>query len=228
MKKPANRKNKKDVTFAREFVDLPINTGKYKQLGVYKTMLKPLLAQINAVLTYHSRVSLFVFELHLPVTVFLPADSANLLVSKFFKKIKEDLASSIFGNQKQVIHFWAREVGKSKNGHYHCMIGVSSTVRIGMFHIAPATHAWGLLDRRWRELSGGFMNGNKCHVVNRNNRTELATAFKHLSYSCKTRGKQFGTGENHKRFSTSRLPPKKVAIQPTTDQQESLEYLLAA
>jgi hypothetical protein len=212
-------KKKSEITYAPVYAGLSINTGKFKNLAVYTTMLKPMLNQINALLTHHSRVSLLMFELHLPVTQLMPALSANQDVTKFFKQIKEDLSSSAWGNQKQVIHFWAMEIGKSKNGHYHCMIGVNSKARVGTFYTTPSTFIWELLERRWRELSGGSLNASKCHVVNRFNKKELSDAFEHLSYICKTRDKVFGTGEHHKRFSGSRLKPKEEVIQLWADDQ---------
>lgn len=230
LKKPKTQKRKNEIIYTPYYEGLRINTGTFKQLGVYKSMLRPMLDQINALLTYHSRVSLLVFELHLPVTNIIPAASGNQMVSKFFKQIKEDFASSTFGNQKHVIHCWAREVGTSKNGHYHCMVGVSSTVRIGTLYTQPSTGAWELLERRWNDLSDGSLSESGCHVVNRSNHKELDNAFYHLSYMCKVRDKQFGTGENHKRFSSSRLKPKEVTDQILTAgcHPESLEYFFAA
>ncbi|MGV8890097.1 MAG: YagK/YfjJ domain-containing protein [Pseudomonas sp.] len=223
-------KNNQHITYKDTFEGLSINTGKFKKLGVYTTMLKPMLDQINALLTHHSRVQLLRFDLHLPVTDKMSAASDNQVITKFFKQIKQDLSGPKWDSQKNIIHCWAREVGKTEHGHYHCMLGVNSTVRLGTLYIKPATLVWGLLDRRWSKLSGGSLNGSGHHVVNRSNKEELDTAFHHLSYICKVRDKQFGTGENHKRFSPSRLPPKERAIQLlTTDcQPHSLECFMVA
>ncbi|NUT87567.1 inovirus-type Gp2 protein [Pseudomonas corrugata] len=223
-------KDKTKITYKPDYEGLSINTGKFNNLGVYTTMLKPMSGQIKALLTYHSRIALLMFELHLPVTELMPASSSNLDVTKFFKQIKEDLSSSVWGNQKHVIHFWAIENGTSKNGHYHCMIGFSSTVRVGTFYTAPSTFAWELLERRWNEISGGSLNGSKCHIVNRSNQKEFSDAFEHLSYICKTRDKVFGTGEHHKRYSASRLKHNKGTIQLsiTDHQPESVKDCVAA
>jgi len=230
LNKPKMQKRKNDITFNRKFEGLRINTGKFKQFGVYKSMLRPMLGQINALLTHHSRVSLLVFELHVSVTDKVSAASGNQMISKFFKQIKEDFASSSWENQKHVIYCWSREVGESKNGHYHCMVGVSSTVRIGTLYTQPSTGAWELLERRWNKLSGGSLSESRYHVVNRSIHKELDNAFYHLSYICKVRDKQFGTGENHKRFSPSRLKPKEVADQLLIADchHDSLEYFFAA
>lgn len=174
-----------------------------------------MLGQINALLTYHSRVQLLRFDLHLPVTQLMTASSGNLVVSNFFKRIKEDLAKSEFNSQQNIIHGWSREVGASENCHYHCFVGISSTARLGTFYGETPTHVWKLIFNRWKQLSDGSVRPSKCscHVVNRNNHEELEKAYKHLSYICKTRDKDFGTGEHHKRYSGSRLKPRKPTHQ---------------
>ncbi|MGO4309750.1 inovirus-type Gp2 protein [Pseudomonas sp. KB_15] len=213
MKKTKNQKAKKNVTYSPTYQGLKINTGKFKNLGVYTIMLKPMLGQINALLTHHSRVQLLRFDLHLPVVDILPASSANLVVSNFFKQVKQDLASANWSRQKNVIQGWTREIGESNNAHYHCYIGVSSTVPIGTFYDNTPTQIWKLIYSRWKDLSGGSVRPSGHHVVNRFNHEQLSTAFYHLSYLCKVRSKDFGTGEPHKRYSNSRLKPKKVADQ---------------
>jgi hypothetical protein len=213
LKKTKNQKTKKNVTYKPTYKGLAINTGKFKNLGVYTNMLEPMHSQIHALLTHCSRIQLLRFDLHLPVTELMTASAGNLVVSNFFKQVKQDLASANWNRQKNVIQGWVREVGESDNAHYHCYIGVGSTVRLGTFYGDTPTLLWKLLYNRWNELSGGSVRPSGCHVVNRNNHEQLSTAFYHLSYLCKVRSKDFGSGEPHKRYSNSRLKPKKVADQ---------------
>ena len=213
MKKTKNQKAEKNVTYKSTYKGLAINTGKFKNLGVYTNMLKPMLNQIEALLTHHSRIQLLRFDLHLPVTELMTASAGNLVASNFFKQVKQDLASANWNRQKYVIQGWAREVGESDNAHYHCYIGVSSTVKLGTFYNDTPTMLWKLFYNRWAELSGGSVRPSGYHTVNRNNHEQLSTAFYHLSYLCKVRSKDFGSGEPHKRYSNSRLKPKKVADQ---------------
>lgn len=203
------------MTYKSTYKGLSINTGKYKNLGVYTNMLEPMLNQIEVLLTHHSRIQLLRFDLHLPVMELMTASAGNLVVSNFFKQVKQDLASASWSSQKNVIQGWAIEVGKSDNAHYHCYIGVASTVRLGAFYNDTLTGLWKLLYNRWEQLSGGSVRPSDTshHVINRNNHKELSTAFFHLSYLCKVRSKDFGSGEPHKRYSNSRLKPKKVADQ---------------
>jgi len=134
LKKTKNQKAKKNVTYKPIYNGLAINTGKYKKLGVYTNMLEPMLNQIEVLLTHHSRIQLLRFDLHLPVTKLMTASAGNLVVSNFFKQVKQDLASANWNRQKNVIQGWAREVGESDNAHYHCYIGVSSTVQLGTLY----------------------------------------------------------------------------------------------
>lgn len=224
-----NRKPKSEITYKSTYGDVAINTGKFRNLGVYTNMLKPMLGQINALLTHHSRVQLLRFDLHLPVMDYMPAASANLVVTKFFKQIKQDLSSPKWNKQINVIHCWAREVGESENGHYHCYVGLSSTVRLGTFYGETPTHIWKLIYNRWKQLSGGSVRPSKrsCHVINRNNHNELSTAFFHLSYICKVRSKDFGTGEHHKRYSNSRLKYKTGTTALALDPKPEHEFFHA-
>ncbi|MDB6142952.1 MAG: inovirus Gp2 family protein [Pseudomonas sp.] len=206
-------KDPKEITFEPTFKGFEINTGKYKHLGVYVDILEPMLEQIQALLTHHSRIQLLKFDLHLPVTNQMTAKAGNQVISKFFKLIKQDLARAKWNRQKKVIHCWAREVGDSINGHYHCYIGVSSTVALGTFYNGAPTKVWKLIHDRWKSVSGGSVWPSNPYVVNRGKHKELNTAFKHLSYICKVRSKDFGTGEDHKRYFNSKLKPKEVADQ---------------
>lgn len=144
----------------------------------------------------------------------LTASSSNLHVTKFFKQIKEDLAKLSWGNHQDIIHFWAREVGESKKGHYHCFIGFKQSYkRIGAISPDGYTGIWKLLAERWSALTGGFLRPVTTHTVNRGNNNELSSAFKRLSYAAKVRDKDFGTGDTYKRFSASRLEAKNVNTQ---------------
>lgn len=215
MKKTKNQNPKKNVTYKPTYKGLAVNTGKFKNLGLYTNILKPMHDQIQTLLTHYSRIQLLRFDLHFPVTDIINASSGNLVISKFFKQIKQDLANGKWNHQKNVIFGWAMEIGESDNAHYHCYLGVGSTVRLGTFYDGTPTQLWELLYSRWKWLSGGSVRPSDTshHVVNRNNHKQLSEAFYHLSYICKVRSKDFGTGEHHKRHSNSRLKPKKIADQ---------------
>lgn len=219
------------ITLSESYRNLPINTGKLRTLGVFTKMLGSIYDQIDALLSHHSRITIAAFNLHLPVMDFLTPLSSNQLVTEFFKRVKEQLGKAQWGSHKNVIHFWAREVGKTEKGHYHCFIGLRhSMVRPGGISSKGYTGIWKLLESLWKELIEGFLRPTKYHTVNRGNLIELGKAFYHLSYAAKVRDKDFGTGEKHKRYSASRLKRKEGKSQsPLRNYQQGLlqDFLVA-
>jgi hypothetical protein len=218
------------ITLRDSYFELPINTGKFRTLGVYTKLLKGIYDQIHALLSHHSRITIAAFNLHLPVTDISTPSSSNQLVTEFFKRVKEQLGKSQWGSHTRVIHFWTREVGKTEKGHYHCFIGIKhSMVRPGGISSKGYTGIWKLLEIIWKELTGGFLRPTKYHTVNRGNVIQLSTAFYHLSYAAKVRDKDFGTGETHKRYSASRLKSKNLkATSSTCVDKTPLEHFLFA
>lgn len=197
------------TTYDRAYRELPINTNKTREFGAFTEILEAIYNQLEALLSWHSRITVLVFDLHLPYSKISGHESGNQLVTLFLKKIKEDLASARWGGHTQIIHGWAREVGKGGRAHYHFYIGFKQLYRrVGAISESGCTGLWKLIQNRWSEVSGGFARPSNSHTVNRSNPHELERAFHHLSYIAKIRDKDFGTGETHKRYSRSRLKPK--------------------
>ncbi|MDI2410859.1 YagK/YfjJ domain-containing protein [Pseudomonas aeruginosa] len=196
------------VTCAPCFKGVAINSGKFRSLGLYVEILDSYLTQITNLFTYTSRITIMRFDLHLPHGKFFTPDEGNQLVSDFFKSMKEHLARVKWKSHQQVIFGWAREVETNASGHYHCFIGFKAVFKfLGEVSKGRCTHVWGLIESRWKRISGGSMQANGYHTVNRGEPKELDDAFFHISYLAKTKGKVFCTGETHKRYSASRLKP---------------------
>lgn len=201
------------TTYDGRYKNLPINTNRARGFGAYTKILEAIHSQIHALLSWHSRITILVFNLHIPYGKFSSEKSGNQLVTEFFKRLKEELSSSKWGKNKDVIHCWAREVGEEGRAHYHCYIGFKQLYRrVGSISGSDCTGLWGLIQSRWKEVSGGFARPSKSHTVNRKEKKELDAAFHHLSYIAKIRDKDFGTGETHKRYSRSRLKAKPSLI----------------
>ncbi|HBP5434896.1 TPA: inovirus Gp2 family protein [Pseudomonas aeruginosa] len=197
------------VTSAPSFKGVEINSGEFRNLGLYVEILDSYLSQIRALLTHYSRITILRFDLHLPDCKFFSPNEGNQLVSVFFKSLKEHLSRKQWKGHKHVIFGWAREVEEKAKGHYHCFIGIRAAHKfIGEFLNREWTHLWGLLEKRWKCISRGSMQVSRYHTVNRGIPEELDKAFKHISYLAKTKGKSFGTGEHYKRYATSRIKPK--------------------
>ncbi|MHA6136679.1 YagK/YfjJ domain-containing protein [Pseudomonas mohnii] len=200
---------KPKTTFNRQYKGLTINTDKAKKYGAYTAILDAMHRQLMALQTHHSRIQIVLFELHADVTNNSGASLDNPVVSAFFKQIKEVLSSQQWGGDKLIAHCWVREVGKKGTPHYHCYIAFKQFLRrIGSVSSSGYTGLWDLLCSRWNALTDGYIRANKYYTVNRDNHPELNKAFEHLSYMAKLRDKDFGTGDTHKRYMSSRIKPK--------------------
>ncbi|HFI2197699.1 TPA: inovirus-type Gp2 protein [Pseudomonas aeruginosa] len=196
------------MTIAPSYKGVKINSGTFRNLGLYVEILDAYLGQIRALFTYTSRITIMRFDLHLPHGKFFTPDEGNQLVSDFFKSMKEHLARKKWLSHQQVIFGWAREVETNSNGHYHCFIGFKAVYRfLGGFSKDGGTRVWGLIESRWKRIAEGFMQAAGYHTVNRDAPEELDEAFFHISYLAKTKGKVFCTGEPYKRYSASRIKP---------------------
>ncbi|MCP1649441.1 YagK/YfjJ domain-containing protein [Pseudomonas nitroreducens] len=196
------------MTFAPSYKGVKINSGKFRNLGVYVEFLDAYLTQIMNLLSHTSRITIMRFDLHLPHGKYFTPDEGNQLVSDFFKSMKESLCRKKWKGQKQVIFGWAREVETNASGHYHCFIGFKALYKfLGAITEDGCTRIWGLIESHWKRLSDGSMQAVRYHTVNRGVLKELDDAFFDISYLAKTKGKIFSTGETHKRYSASRLRP---------------------
>lgn len=84
--------------------------GKYS--GIYSNMAKKMIGQVNVMLSYHSKVHLVRFDLHM--YKFTPD---NILITKFnrilFKWLKRKY------DFKRIGFIWCREIETAKQQHYH-------------------------------------------------------------------------------------------------------------
>ncbi|HIE5462771.1 YagK/YfjJ domain-containing protein [Pseudomonas aeruginosa] len=200
---------KNKITYALTYKGWPINTVKSRGLGAYTAILNSIHSQISALLSHHSRITVLVFQLHVPYLKLSGSKTWNQEVSDFVQEAKRKLATCAWGNHRQMTYCWVREVGDSRKEHYHVFIAFKQLYRrTGKVSAEGYTGLWEMLQKPWEALTGGFLRPITSHTVNRNNKSEIFAAFRHLSYLAKVRDKDFGTGENHKRYSSSRLLSK--------------------
>lgn len=205
---------------------LKINSSKTLELSVYPVIIDRIYDQLSSLQSHHSRITIVRIDLHFPNTHQLNHKLENKLMSQYIKSIKVDLGSKKWGSHKRFIHGWVKEIGVTLKSHYHLFIGFQTLQRsLGAISKDGHSGLWGLLERRWKELTDGSVHFSKHHVIDRKNAGAFSTCFYHLSYLAKTRDKQFNTGENYRRFSFSSLranhTPQKLkitAIAPTVTQ----------
>jgi len=210
-------------SFKSTYKGLNVNACKDKGYGVYRLILDRIHAQLTNIQQYHSRITVVRIDLHFPWDHKTNHKLENELVSRFIKTCKADLGSLAWGKHKRFIHGWVQEVGETQKSHYHLFLGFQTLQRLlGTISGNGHTGMWKLFEDRWRELTGGTVHFVKNpHFLERNDKQKFADCFYHLSYLAKIRDKHFGTGETHRRFGFSKLPPK---LKPLT----VLEELMAA
>ncbi|WP_030137759.1 inovirus-type Gp2 protein [Pseudomonas fluorescens] len=210
------------TSFNDRFKGIKVNADKTKGYGVYPVILDRMYTQITNLQDYHSRITVVRIDLHFPDGHVTDNKLENILLSRYIKRCKTDLGSSVWGNHKRFVHGWVKEVGESDKSHYHLFFAFQTLqLNLGLLSGKGHTGVWKLLDDRWKELTGGTVFFSKQHRLTRGNSEAFAKCFYHLSYLAKVRDKHFGTGDPYRRFGFSKLPAK-------SRESTVLEELMAA
>lgn len=196
-------------TYLDTYKGLKVNSSKSRKLATFKVILDRIHREMSALQSYHSRITVVRLDLHFPDGHAHDNKLENSIVSRYIRIIKADLGSKNWGRHKRFIHGWVKEIGFSRKPHYHLFVGFQALQRtLGAISGDGNTGLWGLLERRWKELTGGSVHFSKYHRIERTNPETFAACFYHLSYLAKSRDKQFNTGESYRRFSFSSLRSK--------------------
>lgn len=200
-------------TFLGTYKGLRVNSSPTRELAVYPAILERIYNQVLSLQSYYSRITIIRVDLHFPENHNTDHKLENTLVSRYLKSLKVDLGSSRWKSHKRFIHGWVKENGKTHRSHYHLFLGIQSLQRVlGLISDAGHTGLWGLLESRWKTLSGGSVQFCGYHVLEREDPSSLDDCFYHLSYLAKSRDKHFKTGETYRRFSFSSLPIKEKSL----------------
>ncbi len=190
---------------------LPINASAQHGHECYVQILQTIHDQLNALLSYHSRITIVRLDLHLPNSLDIDHRNEGKLLSLYIKQIKRLLSSSNWNIRGKFIHGYVKEIGDNKKSHFHLYLGFQTLYKnLGHINTTGHTGVWKELNNTWIRLSGGTAHiVPKVHTIDRSNSKALEPCFYHLSYLAKTRTKHFNTGETYKRYCSSRLKPKK-------------------
>lgn len=165
--------------------------------GLYTTMLKNMLAQFEAMLSYHNKVLVIRFDLHQPDYTDNSSD-----VSWLFKRLGAALKTRYKINR---IGFgWVREQEKSKNQHYHGFLLVDGN-KVQTSHKIMEIIRW-----YWEVQHDGHIHWTspKCfHMLHRDKPETFQDPIYHVSYLAKGRGKGYKPAQA-KNYGGSRLKPK--------------------
>ena len=187
-----------------------------KKSGVRLDILKPMVEELDAMLSSYSRVFLTRFDLHLPDGT--SVEESNEWVRQLFKKLRERLKSKTKrpeGVTSPINEFafgWVREKHKVEKDHYHCWIALPHRQ---IDRLGGRTYGVGsaIIDI-WCQLTGGehtlvYLAKKKAeypdhYVIKRDQPKTLDGPIDWLSYLAIVRGK-YQTGRYDRVHSTSQL-----------------------
>lgn len=168
-----------------------------KGSGLYTTMLKKMLTQIEAMLSYHNKVLLIRFDLSQPEY----SDNSKD-ITRFFKLFSETIKRKY--KLERIGYFWVREHEKAKSQHYHCFVLLDGN-KVRTSHNTIEKARW-----YWEVQHDGRVHFTqpKCyHMLHRNKPESLQDPIYHISYLAKGRGKGYKPAQA-KNYGCSRLKPK--------------------
>lgn len=173
-----------------------INTDTHTGQGCFVEILGGINSQLEAMLSYHSRVLVLRLDFHLHD--YTPANDA---MTKFFRKLKKRLRERY--GLLRVGHVWAREIEKAKAQHYHAAIMLDGNkVR----HPANVIKLCEAIWERWGHPKP--YTPNDCfYFLTRGDTERFNDAFYRLSYMAKARGKGYRS-KNSNDYSASRIKNK--------------------
>ena len=177
---------------------LTVNNGDEGQ-GCYREILIAIAGQMEAMLSYHSKV--LVIRADLRVSTFT---ANNRLLSRYMEKLKRHL-QGVYG-MKRIGFVWAREQERAKQQHYH----VGLMLNGNQIQFPSELLAW--IDTKWQEKNQPkiYVPENCFNMVKRSSQGSFNKAFYRLSYLAKVRGKGYRPDAVND-YSTSRLKPRVIS-----------------
>ena len=157
----------------REF---PINANASKQQGCYVEILAAIDRNLGAMLSYHSRVLVIQFVVHLH-----DPDPLNTGISRLIDVFKKRLKRKY--KLARIAGGWVRETGKSGIPHYHVALFLDGNLVRSHYGLQNLVAT--ILDDRNYPKPRFTLS----HMVARADFESLKKAFYHLSYLAKTRHK---------------------------------------
>lgn len=168
--------------------------------------------------SFHNKVYLLRFDLHLPDTDTPISDSeGKALISAFFKSVKDKLNTKKEGALSRVAYQWVFEVERLKAGHYHCWLAVDGAKRQKTGSTKYKTGLIGLLIREWQRVSSGTVRlagenqEHQGYQLKRGDEATKESCIYHISYMAKVRGKGYGgKRKGSSNYGTSKLKAKVI------------------
>lgn len=163
--------------------------------GLITHSIKSMINQVDAMLSYHSKIHLIRFDLR----IYEHTDD-NKLISIFNRRFHRWLKRNY--NLKRIGFIWCRELETAKQQHYHYALMVDGHKINYPFEIINK------IREIWQQLDGSEYFPDNCYYnIQRASHDSIQAAIWRISYIAKARGKGYKP-EQTKNYGTSRIKTK--------------------
>ncbi|WP_232784864.1 YagK/YfjJ domain-containing protein [Psychromonas sp. MB-3u-54] len=166
-----------------------------RKSGVYSSMLKKMIGQLEAMMSYHSKVHAIRFDLKQSVYT-----EKNTQITTFNRRLFKWLKRHY--KLKRIGFIWCREQETAKHQHYHYVLIIDG------HKVEKASFVLNKVKQIWQEISGSYWIPKNCYYnLKRNEHAEIQSAVFRISYLAKARGKGYRPPQT-KDYGTSRIKLK--------------------
>jgi hypothetical protein len=203
---------KPDMITASPYRGFIVQADPEEGYRLYAPIIDNTFEQLDAMMSRHSRVFTFRFDLRYPKNFDNSEIQVSTVVAKLFhqvsmylkKRVGKPRISPALRNHKDVCYQWAIETGKKNKRHVHCWLAVDGgkNYKPGWTRTkdAPGAGILGILDAKWRNLTGGNIHMVTGSRMLTTESTELyAACIKHYSYLAKVKDKYAPSLKKHSR-----------------------------
>ena len=169
-----------------------INSG--PELPIYTRQMGKIIEQVENVLSWHRKVFVYVFDLHLCDFTY-----GNKLITELTRKLRFHFEKNYA--IKRLGYTWCREQNKSLNQHYHMAIIVNGS------KIQAPNKLFHKIKAIWNEISDGghvHVPKNSYYNIDRKTESNKAEVIYRLSYQAKVWTKDKSTVHEND-YGTSRV-----------------------
>jgi hypothetical protein len=153
--------------------------------------------QVDAMLSYHSKVHIIRFDLRI-----LDFTNTNEIMTVFNRRLHKWLKRKY--DLKRIGFIWCRELETAKQQHYHYALMVDGHKINYPYEITNK------VKELWRQLDGSEYFPKNCYYnVKRDDYQTIQSAIWRISYLAKARGKGYKPDQT-KNYGTSRIRPSKL------------------
>jgi len=160
--------------------------------GVYSAMLKTMIGQLEAMISYHSKIHVIRFDLKQNEYT-----EKNTQITTFNRRLFKWLKRHY--KLKRIGFIWCREQETAKQQHYHYVLIIDG------HKVEKATLIADKVKAIWNDIGGSYWLPKNCYYnLKRGDYKETQNAIFRISYLAKARGKGYRPPQT-KDYGTSRI-----------------------